>query len=58
MKLPTEFLLETRLGALRAGFWTGPGPSWVALVGRCAGFWELWGASWPLLDASWVPLGQ
>ena len=57
-KLPTEFLLETRLGALQPGFWTGPGLPWVALVGRFAGFWELWGASWPLLDASWVPLGQ
>ena len=57
-KLPTKILLHPRLGARRAGFWRAPNLSRVALGCHFAAFRELWAGSWPLLDASWVPLGQ
>ena len=68
MKLPTEFLLETRLGALRVGFWTGTRP----LLGRSCGplrrllgalgrllasLGRFLGASWAIIGRSWPFLG-
>ena len=57
-KLPTKILLHPRLGARWAGFWKAPNLSRVALGCHFAAFRELWAGCRPLLDASWVPLGQ
>ena len=57
-KLPTKILLHPRLGARRAWFWRAPNLSRVALRCHFAGFRDLWGGSWPLLDASWAVLGR